>query len=211
MDAIPRIETIFDSRNAISLLFYWTLYKCTSICFKKVFNRKVFESKQRDKKSKKCISSRTYIDRYKIHKKCTLCINNLEDCHTANCIATNNNNVTLKCDCLTNNVCLYVSNNEIFLITLAFTVLPFMPASNLLFYVGFVIAERVLYLPSVGYCFLIAHGYQLASKRFKISMKICLVLVLIVFCVRTVERNKDWLNEESLYRAGIGVNPPKCE
>lgn len=30
---------------------------------------------------------------------------------------------------------------------LAMLVLPFLPASNLLFYVGFVVAERVLYLP----------------------------------------------------------------
>ena len=30
---------------------------------------------------------------------------------------------------------------------LAFMVLPFIPASNLLFPVGFVVAERILYLP----------------------------------------------------------------
>jgi hypothetical protein len=29
--------------------------------------------------------------------------------------------------------------------------LPFLPASNLLFPVGFVVAERVLYLPSMGF------------------------------------------------------------
>jgi len=30
--------------------------------------------------------------------------------------------------------------------------LAFLPASNLFFYVGFVVAERVLYLPSAGAC-----------------------------------------------------------
>ena len=33
---------------------------------------------------------------------------------------------------------------------LALILLPFLPASNLLFPVGFVVAERVLYMPSLG-------------------------------------------------------------
>lgn len=39
-------------------------------------------------------------------------------------------------------------------------VLPFLPASNLLFTVGFVIAERTLLLPSAGFCFLVVIGYK---------------------------------------------------
>lgn len=38
----------------------------------------------------------------------------------------------------------------------AMLVLPFLPASNLFFPVGFVIAERVMYLPSAGFCVLAA-------------------------------------------------------
>ncbi|XP_055634788.1 protein O-mannosyl-transferase TMTC2 [Toxorhynchites rutilus septentrionalis] len=41
------------------------------------------------------------------------------------------------------------------LISISLLTLPFLPATNLLFYVGFVVAERILYLPSVGYCLLI--------------------------------------------------------
>jgi hypothetical protein len=26
-----------------------------------------------------------------------------------------------------------------------------------------------------------------------------------------VQRNRDWMDEESLYRSGIPVNPPKCK
>jgi hypothetical protein len=39
---------------------------------------------------------------------------------------------------------------------LGLLVLPFLPATNLCFRVGFVIAERVLYLPSLGFCLLVA-------------------------------------------------------
>uniref|UniRef100_A0A1S4H0X0 dolichyl-phosphate-mannose--protein mannosyltransferase n=1 Tax=Anopheles gambiae TaxID=7165 RepID=A0A1S4H0X0_ANOGA len=42
--------------------------------------------------------------------------------------------------------------------SVALLALPFLPASNLLFYVGFVVAERILYLPSVGYCLLVGLG-----------------------------------------------------
>lgn len=44
------------------------------------------------------------------------------------------------------------------LISTSLLILPFLPATNLLFYVGFVVAERILYLPSVGYCLLIGLG-----------------------------------------------------
>ena len=44
------------------------------------------------------------------------------------------------------------------ILALAWTILPFLPASNLFFPVGFVVAERVLYIPSMGFCLLVAQG-----------------------------------------------------
>lgn len=41
---------------------------------------------------------------------------------------------------------------------LVLLVVPFLPACNLFFRVGFVIAERVLYLSSTGYCLLFAYA-----------------------------------------------------
>lgn len=38
---------------------------------------------------------------------------------------------------------------------LALLIFPFIPASNLFFPVGFVVAERVLYLPSAGFIVLL--------------------------------------------------------
>jgi hypothetical protein len=44
--------------------------------------------------------------------------------------------------------------------------ITFLPASNLFFPVGFVIADRVLYTPSMGSCILLAHSASLLySKR----------------------------------------------
>ena len=50
-------------------------------------------------------------------------------------------------------------------------VLPFLPSSNLLFRVGFVVAERVLYLPSAGYCLLFGMGYWRLCQYF--NRKVC--------------------------------------
>ncbi|XP_038108368.1 protein O-mannosyl-transferase TMTC2 [Culex quinquefasciatus] len=51
-----------------------------------------------------------------------------------------------------------LSSSAAILVSISLLTLPFLPASNLLFYVGFVVAERILYLPSVGYCLLIGLG-----------------------------------------------------
>ncbi|KYN20678.1 hypothetical protein ALC57_06995 [Trachymyrmex cornetzi] len=54
-------------------------------------------------------------------------------------------------------------------VSLGFLVLPFLPASNLFFYVGFVIAERILYLPSVGACLavgaVVSGCYRIARRN----------------------------------------------
>ncbi|GFX53341.1 transmembrane and TPR repeat-containing protein CG4050 [Trichonephila clavipes] len=52
---------------------------------------------------------------------------------------------------------------DIFREGLSMCVFPFLPASNLFFPVGFVVAERVLYAPSMGFCLLVAHGFSLLA------------------------------------------------
>lgn len=60
---------------------------------------------------------------------------------------------------------------------LAFVVVPFLPASNVFFRVGFVVAERVLYLSSIGSCLLTVLGFTLLSK-FPMGKKVSKSLVL---------------------------------
>ncbi|XP_053676726.1 protein O-mannosyl-transferase TMTC2 [Anopheles nili] len=55
------------------------------------------------------------------------------------------------------------------LMSVALLTLPFLPASNLLFYVGFVVAERILYLPSVGYCLLIGLGASVLTDGVSVA------------------------------------------
>ena len=52
----------------------------------------------------------------------------------------------------------YFLSIRVVTVALAMMIIPFLPASNLFLCVGFVVAERVLYLPSAGYCLLVALG-----------------------------------------------------
>ena len=51
------------------------------------------------------------------------------------------------------------------LVSLGILIFAFIPASNLFFYVGFVVAERVLYIPSVGFSLLIAGGVDILWQK----------------------------------------------
>ncbi|XP_029019136.1 protein O-mannosyl-transferase TMTC2 isoform X2 [Betta splendens] len=101
------------------------------------------------------------------------------------------------------------------LFSLGLLSLPFVPATNLFFYVGFVIAERVLYIPSMGFCLLIAAGarawyVRLRTRGRRASLLCACTGLVLLNGLRTVQRNGDWSNEENLYKSGINVNPAKA-
>lgn len=98
---------------------------------------------------------------------------------------------------------------------LVLAIVTFLPATNLFAYVGFVAAERVLYLPSVGFCLVFALGlrkvlifFRTKQKR-RISVITGFTILMASFILRTCQRNRDWTNEEHLYKSAISINPPK--
>ncbi|XP_053318277.1 protein O-mannosyl-transferase TMTC3 [Spea bombifrons] len=94
------------------------------------------------------------------------------------------------------------------LMALSLIVLPFIPASNLFFPVGFVVAERVLYVPSMGFCILVAHGWKKLSCKSKLKKLswIFLALVLFTHAMKTFNRNWDWESEYTLFMSALKVN-----
>ena len=91
--------------------------------------------------------------------------------------------------------------------------LPFLPASNLFFPVGFVVAERVLYMPSMGFCMLVAYGWsrlssssQPSSGRWKQVLHLSYLALLVMHGLKTYVRNFDWESEQSIFSAGLRVN-----
>ncbi|XP_019519235.1 PREDICTED: transmembrane and TPR repeat-containing protein 4 isoform X2 [Hipposideros armiger] len=92
---------------------------------------------------------------------------------------------------------------------LGFLIIPFLPASNLFFRVGFVVAERVLYLPSAGYCMLLTFGFGALSKHTKKKKLIAALVLGILFLntLRCVIRSGEWRSEEQLFRSALSVCP----
>ncbi|KAI1883358.1 hypothetical protein AGOR_G00230600 [Albula goreensis] len=92
-----------------------------------------------------------------------------------------------------------------------FLVFPFIPASNLFFRVGFVVAERILYMPSMGFCILVVHGLNrlcaLVGRWGAAALTVSVLLLLLLFSWKTVQQNQIWLSREALFRSGIQTLP----
>lgn len=96
------------------------------------------------------------------------------------------------------------------LFSLALILFPYIPASNLFFPVGFVVAERVLYVPSMGYCMLVALGVWILWRKgnlCNVFVKAGLFWLILTHSGKTLLRNKDWNSDVSLFSAAIHINP----
>lgn len=252
MDSIPRITTLLDPRNILTIIFYAILSKVTWRAIVKEFNKHQENSIKENKYYKKqnckvkqkwsynnkqyyrgpdCVERKSYHAPYKestSSKKlmcpCNGCKHSLTEEHTSACRAINNNNTMMHhstCVCpklkahTPHRYYVYYSPQIAMLISVAFMVLPFIPASNLLFYVGFVVAERVLYIPSVGLCLLLGlgagtltRGWRRNETRSRVFV-FALLVALSAMCGYTLRRNQDWRDEETLFRSALHINPPK--
>ncbi len=92
--------------------------------------------------------------------------------------------------------------------------------SNLFIYIGTNMAERLVFIPSLGFCLLIAFFIikllklekttpQLIQDVFTQKALLWLILVplLIIGTVKTIDRNQDWKNVSTLFNADIKTVP----
>lgn len=93
--------------------------------------------------------------------------------------------------------------------SLAVFALMLLPISNFLFPVGLVLAERLLYFPSLGFCLLL--GALLARAGTSGSrgraMWAAFALVLALYGARTIVRNPIWRAEESFWASTVDDCP----
>ena len=240
MEAIPLLNSLSDYRNFYSALFYTSL--CAIIC--KILSR-LATDRSLSASCNSCFCSPTAISA-KTKSKVSKWNNN-------------NNNVSLhssssgsESEAESEVMDSRPATNEPLLMAIILLIFPWLPASNLFFYVGFVVAgscslflqkhtridwkqgvydqlklllsfsllshflstERVLYIPSMGFCLFIATGMEALMKRktsrfITTAGLIALSILLMSFSGRTFVRNIDWQDEEKLYTSGIPINPPK--
>jgi len=220
MDAVPRITSPFDLRNLESVCLYAVLIGAAFWAVRGL--------RRPCRDSTIGLFQQTYPR--SASSRCPVCAGRrIGGCHTDGCRAANNNNNSPfgDCHCAKRpnsnagvngvNVGSRQTTATAVAISLGFLVFPFLPASNLFFYVGFVIAERILYLPSVGACLAVGAAvsgcYRIARRNGSRTRGRAVLLgtaILIgMLSAKTLVRNADWRDEESLYRSALHVNPPK--
>jgi Flp pilus assembly protein TadD len=89
----------------------------------------------------------------------------------------------------------------------AFAVIPLALTANLLFPIGTIKAERLLYLPSVGWC--LAFGWLAAgaARRQPRAVALGVTALLIAYGARTRVRNADWKDNFTLFRSAVHTSP----
>ncbi|CAK9832241.1 Protein O-mannosyl-transferase TMTC4 [Anthophora retusa] len=91
---------------------------------------------------------------------------------------------------------------------LAILIIPFIPCSNIFFNVGFVLAERTLYIPSAGYCLLLVVGLQKLCARVPVHYLLLAYIILIaLFFTKSWMRSDQWRTETTLFRSALHVCP----
>ncbi len=82
--------------------------------------------------------------------------------------------------------------------------------SNWIFKTGTIMAERLMYMPSLGITVVIAvllNGLMLRGKTVRKLTQIGLIIVLSIYGYLIIGRNKDWLSSKNLYESAYAAAP----
>jgi len=91
-----------------------------------------------------------------------------------------------------------------------FALLNLLPSSNLLFPIGTIMAERLLYLPLVGVVAAVVIAIDGVTARFRFSgaaFAISIAVIAAAFAIRTWLRNLDWTDDKTMALAGVQTSP----
>lgn len=83
----------------------------------------------------------------------------------------------------------------------------FSTTANVLIPTGTIMGERLAYLPSAGFCLLVALLWWELQKRASTAAWAVLILILCALGARTVVRNREWRSNFTLYSAAVRVVP----
>lgn len=75
--------------------------------------------------------------------------------------------------------------------------------ANFVVDIGAPLAERLLFQPSLAFCIALAALYLKTSRKFNLLAKCILIVLLVLFSVKTFLRNAEWKNNETLYSADV--------
>ncbi len=80
--------------------------------------------------------------------------------------------------------------------------------TNVVLFIGTLLAERLMYLPSVGLCLLAGWCFgQCDGERARLPARVAIALVALLLCGRATARIPDWKDDLSLYSSAARVSP----
>lgn len=111
-------------------------------------------------------------------------------------------------------VILKLFKKDIFALSILMYFLPLSLTINLLFNIGAPMADRFLFIPSLGFSLALAYGLSKILKTeqmdqfFKKPAMLGIIAVLgIAYSYKTISRNPDWYNNERLFAKDVNASP----
>lgn len=83
----------------------------------------------------------------------------------------------------------------------------FAATANLLLPTGTIMGERLAYLPSAGFCLLLALLWAVVEKRTRMLAWVVLIALVAALGIRAAVRNRDWRDNLSLFSADVRTVP----
>lgn len=108
--------------------------------------------------------------------------------------------------------------HPVFVFALAFFFLATLPVSNFFFPIGTIMGERLMYLPSFGFCLALGAVMQMAlvraagGSRALVALSVGLVVGLsAAYAAGSVVRNRVWRDEETFARVTLQSSPTSAK
>ena len=92
---------------------------------------------------------------------------------------------------------------------LCWLLIPFLPFSNLIITVGTLIGERLLYLPSIGFCVILSRGICTLPNR--MASFAVFGAIACAYISKTWLRNEEWATDKTLFLSAARVCPQSAK
>jgi len=108
---------------------------------------------------------------------------------------------------------LAAKKREILAFGIAFYLFSLVIVSNLFVEIGVTLAERVIFMPSLGFCVVVTLLLAKVTRFSELTVKgripfySIIVITLILYSFKTYSRNKEWENNFTLFTADITASP----
>jgi protein O-mannosyl-transferase len=107
----------------------------------------------------------------------------------------------------------YYNKNTLLTFSILLIILPLLLTGNLLFNIGSTMADRFLFIPTIGSCIIICLLiYRLAKADIASNKKNNVIIfsitaIVLVFSIKTFIRNKDWKSDATLFSKDVTAVP----